>query len=60
MDGVPNSKIEFNRLRSSGNIEKSIIIYDKQGKQSIRIDYSDYGNSLHHINPHIHEFEWKN
>lgn len=60
MDGVPNSKIEFNRLGSSGNIEKSIIIYDKQGKQSIRIDYSDHGNSLHHTNPHIHEFEWKN
>ncbi|MGC6769759.1 hypothetical protein ACYSNR_15605 [Enterococcus sp. LJL128] len=60
MDGVPNSRVEYNRLGSSGNVEKSVIIYDKQGKQSIRIDYSDHGNSLHHTNPHIHEYEWKN
>ncbi|MGC6769765.1 hypothetical protein ACYSNQ_14165, partial [Enterococcus sp. LJL51] len=60
MDGVPNSRMEYNRLGSSGNVEKSIVIYDSQGKQSIRIDYSDHGNSLHHTNPHIHEFEWNN
>jgi len=58
MDGIPNSKMEFYRVGSSGNIEKSIVIYDKQGKQSMRIDYSDHGNSLHHTDPHIHEFDW--
>ncbi|EAD9533446.1 hypothetical protein AF088_14395, partial [Listeria monocytogenes] len=58
MDGIPNSRMEYNRLGSSGNVEKSVIIYDSQGKQSIRIDYSDHGNSLHHTNPHIHEYEW--
>ena len=60
MDGTPNSKMEFDRLGSSGNVEKSTVIYDQSGKQSIRIDYSDHGNSLHHTNPHIHEFEWNN
>ena len=58
MDGVPNSSMEYNRLGSSGNVEKSVIIYGKQGKQSIRIDYSDHENSLHHTNPLIHEYEW--
>ncbi|WP_430608162.1 T7SS effector LXG polymorphic toxin [Enterococcus sp. AZ170] len=58
MEGIPNSRMEFNRLGSSGSIEKSIVIYDSQGKQSMRIDFSDHGNSLHHTNPHIHEYNW--
>lgn len=58
MDGIPNSRMEFNRLGSSGSIERSIVIYDSQGKQSMRIDFSDHGNSLHHTNPHIHEYNW--
>ena len=60
MDGAPNSRMEFYRMGSSGNVEKSVIIYNNQGKQSMRIDYSNHGNSLHHTNPHIHEYEWKN
>ena len=58
MEGTPNSKIEFDRLGSSGNVEKSTVIYDQSAKQSLRIDYSDHGNSLHHTNPHIHEYQW--
>ncbi|WP_314062523.1 hypothetical protein [uncultured Vagococcus sp.] len=55
MDGVPNSKIEFNKLGSSGNIEKTIIIYDKQGKQSIRIDYCRISYFYYHFNLHYFE-----
>ncbi|MCB5953277.1 hypothetical protein LI951_14470, partial [Enterococcus sp. BWT-B8] len=58
MDGTPNSKIEFERLGSSGEVEKSIVIYDQNGKQSMRIDYSYHGNKAHHTNPHIHEYQW--
>lgn len=58
MQGTPNSKMRFKRLGSSGNVEESIVFYDNTGKQSMRIDFSDHGNSLHHTNPHIHEYTW--
>ncbi|MET1176134.1 hypothetical protein ABWU89_31330, partial [Paenibacillus amylolyticus] len=54
--GTPNTRMDFNRLGSSGQIEYSRVIYDKAGKQKYRVDYSNHGNSLHHTNPHMHEF----
>ncbi|MBL1226807.1 pre-toxin TG domain-containing protein [Enterococcus sp. BWR-S5] len=60
MSGPPNSKVEFERLGSSGEIEKSIIFYDYRGKQVQRIDFSHHGNKTHHTDPHIHEYIWSN
>ncbi|MCE3199836.1 hypothetical protein K3T49_09420 [Paenibacillus sonchi] len=56
MQGTPGAKIDFSRLGSSGQVEKSRVIYDQAGKQKYRIDYTDHGNSAHHTNPHMHEY----
>ncbi|NWL90478.1 hypothetical protein DMN77_23300 [Paenibacillus sp. 79R4] len=56
MQGTPGARIDFSRLGSSGQIEKSRVIYDQAGKQKYRIDYSDHGNSAHHTSPHMHEY----
>jgi len=58
-DGTPGARFDFSRLGSSGQIENSRVIYDQAGKQKFRIDYSDHGNSLHHTNPHMHEYIWQ-
>ncbi|KRN57751.1 T7SS effector LXG polymorphic toxin [Carnobacterium divergens] len=60
IDGTPNSKIIFKRLGSSGNIEESLVFYNQYGKQSVRVDLSNHGNSLHHTEPHVHEFFYIN
>ncbi|MBF2537181.1 hypothetical protein [Listeria marthii] len=38
----------------NGTIEKSKVIYDEFGRQSIRVDFSDHGMPLEHSVPHIH------
>ncbi|MDT0003987.1 hypothetical protein QJV14_11180 [Listeria cossartiae subsp. cayugensis] len=40
----------------NGTIEKSKVIYDEFGRQSIRVDFSDHGMPLEHSVPHIHEY----
>lgn len=58
--GTPETRVEFSRLGSSGQIERSTVIYDKGGKQKFRIDYSDHGNAKHHPNPpHLHEYTYQ-
>ncbi|WP_438496260.1 hypothetical protein [Paenibacillus sp. IHBB 3054] len=59
MQGTPGARIDFSRLGSSGQIEKSRVIYDQAGKQKYRIDFSDHGNSAHHTNPHMHEYVYQ-
>ncbi|WP_025721243.1 phage baseplate assembly protein V [Paenibacillus sp. 1-18] len=59
MQGTPGARIDFSRLGSSGQIEKSRVIYDQAGKQKYRIDYSDHGNFAHHTNPHMHEYVYQ-
>ncbi|MFM9278477.1 hypothetical protein [Paenibacillus jiagnxiensis] len=59
MQGTPGARVDFSRLGSSGQIEKSRVIYDQAGKQKYRIDYSDHGNSAHHTNPHMHEYVYQ-
>ncbi len=56
IQGTPGDRLDFNRLGSSGQVEKSRVIYDQGGKQKYRVDYSDHGNSAHHTDPHMHEY----
>lgn len=52
--------MDFRRLGSSGEVERSIVIYDLGGKQKYRVDFSDHGNTLHHPNPpHLHEYTYQ-
>jgi len=57
MQGTPGDRIDFSRVGSSGQVEKSRVIYDHVGKQKYRVDYSDHGNAKHPPNPpHLHEY----
>lgn len=53
--GTPNSSY-YHYREYNGTIEKSKVIYDEFGRQSIRVDFSDHGISLEHSVPHIHEY----
>ncbi|ULO07118.1 hypothetical protein H1230_29975 [Paenibacillus sp. 19GGS1-52] len=59
IQGTPGDRIDFNRLGSSGQIENSRVIYDQAGKQKYRIDYTNHGNSAHHTDPHMHEYNYQ-
>lgn len=51
--GTPNSSY-YHYREYNGTIEKSKVIYDEFGRQSIRVDFSDHGMPLEHSVPHIH------
>ncbi len=52
--GTPNDKVEYGKYNvKTGNVERSTVIYDSAGRQSIRIDYTNHGRP-DHCNPHIH------
>ncbi|MDT0000906.1 hypothetical protein QJV15_08515 [Listeria cossartiae subsp. cayugensis] len=53
--GTPNSSY-YHYREYNGTIEKSKVIYDEFGRQSIRVDFSDHGMPLEHSVPHIHEY----
>ncbi len=60
IQGTPGERMDFRRLGSSGEVERSIVIYDLGGKQKYRVDFSDHGNTLHHPNPpHLHEYTYQ-
>ncbi|ARM72121.1 hypothetical protein LMxysn_0486 [Listeria monocytogenes] len=53
--GTPNSSY-YHFREYNGTIEKSKVIYDEFGRQSLRVDFSNHGMLLEHSIPHIHEY----
>ena len=56
--GTPLDKYDHFRLYN-GQIERSTVINDFAGRQSIRIDWANHGLPNHGI-PHIHFYEYSN
>jgi hypothetical protein len=57
-DQVTPGQIRLNHTRISGRTgrtEKSIVIYDKFGRQKYRVDKTDHMRPKDHSNPHLHE-----
>ena len=53
--GVPGTKnIHFRYNPDTKKVERSLVIYDFAGRQSMRIDYTTHGRPSSHLNPHIH------
>jgi len=42
----------------TGKIESSRVIYDKFGRQTYRVDFSDHMRSINHSKPHLHQYEY--
>jgi len=51
---TPNSsRIHYKYNTKTGKLEKSTVYYDHAGRQTIRIDWTNHGYSIHG-NPHVH------
>ena len=54
--GSGATRLKWTRVSGrTGRVEKSVVVYDKFGRQKYRVELTDHLRPARHTNPHLHE-----